>query len=46
MEMAGVTLTLTTYFYIFRVGRVVAKLFVAQGPNAKDPLTLEAVVRC
>jgi hypothetical protein len=44
MEMAGVTVTLTTYFYIFRVGRVVAKLFVAQGPNAKDPLTLEAVV--
>ncbi|HWF87929.1 MAG TPA: hypothetical protein VN659_03815, partial [Pyrinomonadaceae bacterium] len=43
-EMGGISFSLTAYFYIFRVGRVVAKLFAAQGPQAKEPLTPEALV--
>jgi hypothetical protein len=43
MEFGGVTLTLTSYYYIFRVGKVVAKLFVAQGPDAKKRLTTKRV---
>ncbi len=36
--------TMTHYFYIFRVGRVVSKLYVAQGPSAsKGALTVTAV---
>jgi hypothetical protein len=38
-ELAGQTVTLTAFSYIFRVANVVVKLFVAQGPSAKEPLT-------
>ena len=45
MQTGDATVTLTTYYYIFRVGRVVAKLFVAQGGEAKAPLMPERVAR-
>jgi hypothetical protein len=32
-------ISLTHYFYIFRVGRTVAKLYAAQGQQASEPLT-------
>jgi hypothetical protein len=34
---------MTAYTYIFRVGRVVVKLFAAQGFAARRPLTPDAV---
>jgi hypothetical protein len=34
---------LTAYYYVFRVGSVVAKFFAAQGPKAAEPLVPEAV---
>jgi hypothetical protein len=38
IQMGGNTISMTAYFYIFRVGRVVAKLFVASGPEAGELL--------
>ena len=35
--------TMTMYFYVFRVGAVVVKLFVAQGLRASDPLPPEPI---
>jgi hypothetical protein len=43
MEFGAVRLELTAFFYVFRVDRVAAKLFVAQGPSAQERLTVEAV---
>jgi hypothetical protein len=40
----GKELSMTAYYYIFRVGRVVAKLFVAQGQEATEWLRPEDVV--
>jgi hypothetical protein len=40
VKLGDMTLTLTFYCYIFRVGRVVVKLFVAEGPTAHDHLTI------
>jgi hypothetical protein len=39
----GPGLSMTAYTYIFRVGRVVVKLFAAQGFAARKPLTPDAV---
>lgn len=41
--LPGVTVEMTAFFYIFRVGRVVVKLFVMQGVQAAQPLALERV---
>jgi hypothetical protein len=38
VQLGGNTISMTAYFYIFRVGRVVAKLFVARGSEAGQPL--------
>lgn len=46
VPMAGIEMT--TWFYVFRVGRVVVKLFVAQGPDSVQPLQVghvEAIAR-
>jgi hypothetical protein len=43
LQAGGLDITLTSYFYVFRIGRVVAKLFVAQGPGAEGSLTPETV---
>ena len=45
MDLDGVIVTLTMYFYIFRVGRMVAKLFIAQGPGARKRLMPKRVAR-
>jgi hypothetical protein len=42
-QVPMVGIDMTTYFYVFRVGRVVVKLFVAQGIESKKPLALEQV---
>jgi hypothetical protein len=34
---------MTMFFYVFRVGAVVVKLFVARGPQATQPLDIEDV---
>jgi hypothetical protein len=38
--MRGLPISMTAFHYVFRVGRVVAKVFVAQRPGAAAPLTL------
>lgn len=40
----GANMPLTCYFYVFRVGRVVVKLFVAQGPQTGKQLTPDHLV--
>lgn len=42
-EILRGNLELTHYYYIFRVGRVVAKLYVAQGYLSKEKLKMEKV---
>ena len=37
----GLNISMTAYYYIFRAGRVVVKLFAAQGQEASEPLGLE-----
>lgn len=44
LQVGDMAVTLTAFYYIFRVGRMVVKLFVAQGQEATDSLTPERVV--
>lgn len=39
LKFGGVTVMMTAYYYLFRVGRVVVKLFAAQGQESRDKLT-------
>ena len=41
--MAPLGVDMTMFFYVFRVGAVVVKLFVAPGPQATQPLDIEDV---
>jgi hypothetical protein len=39
LKFAGATAKMTAYYYLFRVGRVVVKLFAAQGQESRKKLT-------
>jgi hypothetical protein len=41
--VGGAEAELTVYYYVFRVGSVVAKLFAAQGQETAEPLVPEAI---
>ncbi|HEX3251655.1 MAG TPA: hypothetical protein VHS05_19625 [Pyrinomonadaceae bacterium] len=44
LEHRGMKITLTGFYYVFRVGRMVVKLFAMQGVEATRPLTPEDLV--
>jgi hypothetical protein len=43
LPIAGLTITIANYFYLFRVVRVVVKLYVAQGSDSQTTLIPEMV---
>ncbi len=44
LQFGSTTLSMTAFYYIFRVDQVVVKLFVAQGPEASEPLIPDHLV--